>query len=215
VLPGDDRGLRESRPSRCRPTPLERKHRRISPETWPRRPPLPYGRFMPKHWLVGAVTLVCAPACEPLGQTGGSNGAMDASAPSETPLSADASVVGAGCGTETGSGTQLCVATSLCPNLVVDTQAMPHCGFRVRGGTADLVCGCGTAVCPMGVFTTCAEAAQLLTTQTEQAVCVQLAEGRCFESGTPSSPTAHSACDRTCLKECGGGAACASICNCS
>jgi hypothetical protein len=116
---------------------------------------------------------------------------------------------------------QLCVAISTCPDLVVDTQAMPSCGFRIRGGTADLVCACGTALCPMGVFTTCAEAAQLLASQTEQGVCVQLAEGRCTEQGAapsaaPSSSSGgNSACDRQCLAECGGGAACASVCNCS
>lgn len=133
----------------------------------------------------------------------------------------EAGIVGGGCGIEQGSGIELCVATSMCPDVMVDTQAMPSCGFRVRGSAVDLVCACGTAICPVGVFSTCAQAAQLLANQTEQGVCVQLAEGRCLES-TPSSSSSSSsgasggnpACDQQCMKDCGGGAGCASVCNC-
>src|SRR5438128_2579657 len=72
---------------------------------------------------------------------------------------AGATITGAGCGAERQSGTQLCIATSQCPNVVVDTQAMPSCGFRIRGSVADLVCACGTSICPMGIYTTCQQAA--------------------------------------------------------
>lgn len=136
-----------------------------------------------------------------------------------TSANADAgSVGGGGCGLEQSSGVQLCSATSQCPNVVVDTQAMPHCGFRIRGTIVDLVCACGTAICPMGAFTTCAEASQLLSSQTEQGVCVQLAEGRCVGGETTGAAGggsgANPACDQQCVKDCGGGAACASVCNC-
>ncbi|OJY17394.1 MAG: hypothetical protein BGO98_00380 [Myxococcales bacterium 68-20] len=133
-------------------------------------------------------------------------------------------IVGGGCGTEQSTGAQLCIATSQCPNVVVDTQAMPGCGFRIRGGVVDLVCACGTAICPMGIFSTCAEAAQLLANQTEQGVCVQVAEGRCMESSSGSTSSSSSsgssnggnpACDRQCMKDCGGGEACATVCNCN
>lgn len=127
---------------------------------------------------------------------------------------------GAGCGIESGSGTQLCTATSLCPDVVVDTQALPHCGFRIRAGASELICACGDQICSMGAFTTCAQAATLLTSQTEQQVCNQVAEGRCSaavpaagssgSSGSSGSPT----CDHQCLSECGSGAGCASICGC-
>ena len=103
---------------------------------------------------------------------------------------ADSGIVGAGCGTEQSSGAQLCIATSQCPDVVVDTQAMPGCGFRIRGAAVDLVCACGTAICPMGVFSTCAEAVQLLANQTEQGVCVQVAEGRCMESTSAAAAAA-------------------------
>lgn len=165
--------------------------------------------------------------CEQLAQSLNPDAGDGTSSSGATPAAgSDAgSILGAGCGVEPKSGAQLCAATSQCPNVVVDTQAMPNCGFRVRGAVVDLVCACGTAVCPMGVFATCAEAKQLLSTQTEQGVCVQLAEERCFESapttGTTSSASSTSsssggnpACDQQCMKDCGGGAACASVCNC-
>lgn len=127
-------------------------------------------------------------------------------------------VTGAGCGVETGSRVQLCRATSACPKLVVDSQALPHCGFRIKGGSAELVCGCGESLCSMGTYTTCAQAASLLASQTEAQVCTQLAEGRCSEGGSSGSSSSggssKSACDRTCLQECGGGAGCASLCGC-
>jgi hypothetical protein len=169
-------------------------------------------------WLSCAVVLLLAAGCEQLGrELGGGRDGNDAGA---TPDADDAGIVGAGCGIEQQSGAQLCLATSMCPDVIVDTQAMPRCGFRIHGGTVDLVCACGTALCPMGVFTTCAQAAKLLANQTEQGVCVQLAEGRCVELGTRPSPSpssssgANPSCDRQCLADCGGGAACASVCNC-
>lgn len=141
----------------------------------------------------------------------------------------DAAVVGGGCGLEPTSGQQLCVATTMCPTLVVDTQSMPHCGFRLRGGAVDLMCACGASLCSMGVFDTCSQAANLLANQTEAAVCAQVTEGRCLEktttvptavTPTPTTSSASSSgdpndpCDRQCVKDCGGGAACASVCNC-
>lgn len=145
---------------------------------------------------------------------GAAQGASDGGAGGE------AGIVGGGCGIEQKSGVELCVATSMCPDVVVDTQAMPSCGFRVRGSAVDLVCACGTAICPVGVFSTCAQASQLLASQTEQGVCVQVAEGRCLESTSASSSSGSSssggnpACDQQCMKDCGGGAGCASVCNC-
>lgn len=155
-------------------------------------------------------------ACQNLdtGEGGADAGATSADGGSK---SADAGIVGGGCGREASSGAELCAATTMCPDVVVDTQAMPSCGFQIRGGAVDLVCACGTSICPMGIFTTCAAARRLLETQTEQGVCVQLAEGRCVElaAGAESGGEGgNPACDRGCLADCGGGAACASVCNC-
>ena len=130
----------------------------------------------------------------------------------------DSSVTGAGCGVDTASGAELCVATSLCPTLAVDTAAFPHCGFRIKAGASELVCGCGESICSMGPFTTCAQAASLLASQSEGAVCAQVGEDRCT-IGTPSTSSASGSgggptCDHTCLQECGGGAGCPSVCGC-
>jgi hypothetical protein len=147
---------------------------------------------------------------------------------------ADAAVLGASCGVENGTGLILCRATDQCPTVVVDAEAFPDCGYRIRGSVVDLVCACGTQLCSMGVYLTCAQAAQLLTSQTEQAVCQQVSENRCTtvdstsSSSSSSSSTSSSSssstsssgssgkagCDRGCLADCGGGAACASVCGC-
>lgn len=139
----------------------------------------------------------------------------------------DAGFVGGGCGTESTTGQQLCTATTMCPTLVIDVQAMPHCGFRLRNGVPDLVCACGTSICSMGVFDTCLQAASLLTNQTESSVCSQIGDGRCLEiTTTPTTTTAATSsssstssggtgCDTQCVKDCGGGEACASVCNCN
>lgn len=167
-----------------------------------------------------ALTTVVAIGCglEQLGQSSGKSGA--AAAGDGGADAAEAGILGAGCGIETGSGQPLCIATSLCPKVVVDTKATPHCGFRVKGAASELVCACGDSICSMGAFSTCAQAAALLQTQTEAAVCTQVTEGRCFAAAPGSSGSSGSssgsnpACDRTCLQECGSGAGCASICGC-
>jgi hypothetical protein len=151
---------------------------------------------------------------EQLSKTGSTS---SATSDAGTDGSTATTLTGAGCGVESGSGAQLCVATSACPSVVADTQALPHCGFRLKAGASELVCACGDSLCPMGVYSTCAQAAALLTTQTEAQVCTQLAEGRCSTvpaSPAPSSSAGSSSCDRACLQECGGGGACASICGC-
>jgi hypothetical protein len=178
-------------------------------------------RAPPVTLFAFAACLVVGCGIEQLTQGGGKS-TEPAASDGGTEAAAEAGVQGAGCGIETGSGTQLCVATSLCPKVVVDTQALPHCGFRIRAGASELVCACGDSLCSMGVFSTCAQAAALLTSQTEQQVCTQLAEGRC-SAGVPATSSSgasgsgsggNPSCDKQCLSECGGGGACASICGC-
>lgn len=174
-----------------------------------------------RRWIlrVLAVSVVVSGcALEPVVRSGeGSTNTGDTDAP------ADAGILGAECGVESGTGAVLCRAVNTCPSAIVDSQAMPHCGYRIRGAIAELVCGCGDALCPMGTFTTCEQAQRLLNTQTELGVCAQVAEERCEPAGaasTPANPAPEGnpndgpTCDRQCLSECGGGAACASICQC-
>ncbi len=165
-----------------------------------------------------AACVVVGCGIEQISQGGGGGGSSGA--PSDAGAdAADSSLQGAGCGIESNSGTQLCRATSACPTVAIDSEAFPHCGFRIKGGSSELVCACGNQICSMGAFTTCAQAAKLISSQTEAAVCAQIAEDRCTaavpgpgsSSGGNQSPT----CDRSCLKECGSGAGCSSICGCS
>ncbi|MCL2724560.1 MAG: hypothetical protein FWD69_09005 [Polyangiaceae bacterium] len=153
----------------------------------------------------------------------------DSSSDSTTTDTTSGAVTGSDCGLDSASGATLCLVTSQCPSVVIDSSTFPNCGFRIRGSIAELVCGCGEYICSMGAFTTCDQAEQLLSQQTEVSVCDQIAEGRCT-AGTPttsstgssdatsssssSSSGSSSSCDRTCLAECGGGAACASVCEC-
>jgi hypothetical protein len=165
-----------------------------------------------------------------LGLGGGSGSDGGAAAEGGADGGTDAAVLGQGCGVERNTSLVLCRATAQCPNVVVDSEAFPDCGYRVRGSAVDLVCACGTSICPMGAYVTCAQAAQLLTSQTETAICQQVAEGKCAEidssssssstsSSTSSSSTSSSSggsgCDKSCLSDCGGGEACASVCGCN
>jgi hypothetical protein len=165
-------------------------------------------------------------ACAQLNQGGSSGGAAgDGGAGSDAEI--DAGIQGAGCGTERQTGITLCTATTKCPNVVVDVQQFPSCGFRIRGATVDLVCGCTDSVCPMGIFTTCEQAQKLLASQSEGTVCSQVSEDRCEAKPSSSSSSSTSSttssggssnggigCDKQCLTDCGGGSACASLCNC-
>lgn len=178
------------------------------------------------RWILRAalafVAAAASVACDldQLMQSGGSGSGEASDAGAGEGGGADASVQGAGCGVEGETNTTLCRAVSSCPTVVIDSQAFPNCGFRIRGSVADLVCACGPVLCSMGTYTTCAQAAQLLTTQTEQQVCLQSYEGRCAAASPAGSSSSGSSgqsgtCDRACLAECGGGGACASLCGCS
>lgn len=170
----------------------------------------------------GIFAFLCLSACGLESITQGGKAGTDAGAAATDAGDAGPALQGAGCGVEGQSNVTLCAATSMCPQVVVDTQAFPNCGFRIRGGTADLVCVCGDAICSMGPFTTCPQATSLLSSQTEQGVCAQVAEDRCTpvtgstssSSSSSSSSSGGSTCDKACLAECGGGAGCASVCGC-
>ena len=182
-------------------------------------------RIVPVAAFLAAAVLTAGCALAQLTQGGdkGEKGDTGAAGEGGAAATADAGVQGAGCGIDSLSGANLCVATTLCPNVVVDTQAFPHCGFRIKGGASELICGCGDSICSMGAFTTCAQAVALLKSQTEAAVCAQVGEDRCSRtapvpgsSGTSgaSGSSGNPNCDKTCLQECGSGAGCASICGC-
>jgi hypothetical protein len=113
-------------------------------------------------------TSACLPDALGLGGDAGTASGRDGGA------GADAAV-GAGCTQDLGGGTTLCTYISLCPTLGVDHDQFPNCGFRIRGDVIDIECICNGALCPMGSPTSCAQAKQLMTSQTELGVCQQVA----------------------------------------
>jgi hypothetical protein len=121
------------------------------------------------------LVLACLLGCSPRFGSGGGDAGTSAS---DAGGDAKEKVTGAGCG-QVAPGVVLCRAISLCPQLVVDSDLFPNCGFRIRGEAIDLECWCDRALCPMGVPTTCEAAARLLDSQTEIGVCLQEHEGRC------------------------------------
>ena len=124
--------------------------------------------------------------------------------------------VGTNCGYEATTGVILCTGISSCPDIVVSQTTLTGCGFRIRGDALDLECGCGGELCPIGAPTTCAEAVQLLTNQTQPAVCTQISEGHCTTPGQTgsTSTTTSSSCDQTCAAKCVGAAPCLAMCGC-
>ncbi|CAN5400985.1 hypothetical protein BH09MYX1_BH09MYX1_12970 [soil metagenome] len=86
---------------------------------------------------------------------------------------------GADCGQDPYTGVTLCSAISTCPTIYVDYDLYPECGFRIHGSVIDLECACYGKLCPIGVTTSCTEAANLLASQSQYSVCAQINEGRC------------------------------------
>ena len=136
----------------------------------------------------------------------------DAGVGASSDAGADAGIEGADC--IPLGGATLCTATSMCPELVVDHDLFPNCGFRIRGGAVDIQCACDDALCPLGTPTTCAEAAQLLESQSELSVCAQAADGRCTAVKASSASTQSTTCDPSCRAECGNDPTCLKLCGC-
>ena len=141
----------------------------------------------------------------------GSDAGAAAAAASEA--GSDVTATGAYCGRDPESGATLCSAISLCPSLVIDSDAWPGCGFRVNGAVIDMECACSGALCPIGVAPSCADAARLLGGQTQPQVCLQVGDGRCVTPAARGTGTTSS-CDRDCAAQCGGDPSCVQICGC-
>ncbi len=123
---------------------------------------------------------------------------------------------GSQCVDDPQTQTTLCAQTSACPGVAVDPGAFPNCGFQIHAGSVlDLECLCGDALCPIGVPQTCAEASQLLASQSSLVVCQQASEGHCIELAGPSPDAgASSPCDKQCETECAGEPNCIQLCGC-
>ncbi len=152
---------------------------------------------------------VCAVGCIGIDVTPKDAGA---SAASDGGSSADAGIEGADC--IPLGGATLCTATSMCPDIVVDHDLFPNCGFRIRGTTVDIQCACDGALCPLGTPTTCADATELLQSQSELSVCAQVADGRCTATKATTTTTRSTTCDPSCSSECGNDPTCLKLCGC-
>jgi hypothetical protein len=129
----------------------------------------------------------------PLGGGGGGNAARkdagtstDAGEAGTTPPARDAGgLLGALCGKDAQSGTELCLAISACPDDVIDPDLYPECGYQIRGNTYLMLCLCQGFLCPIGVPQKCSDIAELLQSQSVLSVCAQINEGRCVRASKP------------------------------
>jgi len=124
---------------------------------------------------------------------------------------------GVNCGTDPASGVTLCLGLSSCPHVLVDSDQLPGCGYRVNGNTIDLECLCNDSLCPVGSAASCDDAKALLQDQTAQGVCAGIAEGRCTivsQSVQNGGSNSASSCDKSCRSDCSGDPACIRLCGC-
>jgi hypothetical protein len=152
--------------------------------------------------------------CSSVGLKSGAGTDAGVPPPGTSDASAADAPTGAGCGVDPASGVTLCTSVSTCPQLAVDHDLYPDCGFRVRAGTLDIECACSGELCPLGVASTCTEAKQLLAQQSELAVCQQVNDGRCTGGGGPVDSGPASTCDPTCRDSCVGDPTCIQSCGC-
>jgi hypothetical protein len=165
------------------------------------------------------VSLLVLPQLACLQQVSTGTGTTDPTAtPSAPPSSTAGGAVptGSACVADPATQVTLCEETSLCPGVVVDPGALPNCGFQLHAGSVlDLECLCGDAMCPIGVPQTCAQASQLLVSQSSVVVCQQVSNGSCIDLVAPSADAgASSSCDKQCETECAGEPNCIQLCGC-
>jgi uncharacterized membrane protein YgcG len=150
----------------------------------------------------------------------GSTAATDAAAAAATVEGGVVSapgVTGVNCARDTSLGITLCQTTTQCPNVIIDQSVYPGCGWRIVGNIADLQCDCNGLLCPIGTPTTCGQAVDLISNQSQGTVCQGVSEGRCTQPGSAgggSSGGGSSTCDKTCAADCGGNASCLQLCGC-
>jgi len=161
------------------------------------------------------VLLMSLSSCLQLGNPSdsGSGESAGAAGAAGTGSSGGASATGTYCGVDPSSGVALCLGISSCPNVRVDPEQFPDCGYRIAGKTLDLECLCGDSLCPMGNAASCVDAKALLFEQSAQEVCAGIAEGRC-QSIERTSNAASSTCDRDCRAQCNGVPGCLALCGC-
>jgi hypothetical protein len=166
----------------------------------------------PLLWLAAAATTSCG--VKPLAD--GSDDTQSSSGASTTKQT------GVNCGTDPESGVKLCLGTSECPDVKLDADAFPSCGFHSTTKRYDIECVCnGTELCPVGVASSCDDIAGLFVHKSVADVCNQISDGACTPvarsagSASPSAPGGtSSSCDRGCVADCEGSPPCVQACGC-
>jgi len=165
--------------------------------------------------LSAFVAASALPACgvvKPLGDDQQSQSSSDGTGNTSSSSSAN---TGVDCGTDSESGVSLCLGTTECPDVKLDTDAFPACGFQTTSGTYDIECVCnGNELCPVGVATSCTDVTNLFAQKSLADFCNQ---GACKEVGSNPTmkPTTQSPnCDPSCAADCAGAALCIQACGC-
>lgn len=113
-----------------------------------------------------------------------SSGGGDAASSTTTDASdatTSADVAGIECGVDPDTGITLCVGIASCPDVPVDQDLFPGCGYRIHADPSvlDLECSCYGQICPIGIASNCTQATALMQDQSQYTVCMQVNEGRC------------------------------------
>ncbi len=172
------------------------------------------------RWLLAALVILPVSACLKIGMPQDDDASSSSATGTAGTTSTDAGVTtgtGVNCGTDPASGITLCLGLSACPGVVVDSDQMPGCGYRVNGNVIDLECLCDDSLCPVGSAASCADAKALLQDQTSQGVCVGISEGRCTtvsQAVTNAGTNTASSCDKDCRANCVNDPACIQFCGC-
>jgi hypothetical protein len=153
-------------------------------------------------------------SCLQIGTRQGADGGTSGNAASGNGTGgAGVTASGTHCGVDPSSGIALCLGISSCPNVRVDPDQFPDCGYRISGSVIDLECLCGDSLCPMGSAASCLDAKALLSEQSAQGVCAGVAEGNC-QIVKQTSTSTSSSCDKECRAQCSGVPGCVTLCGC-
>ena len=165
---------------------------------------------LPLVLLASASTSACVDVSAGKGTTSTAGSGPDAG-----DAGAVVTLQGAGCGTDAATGVTLCLAVSVCPDVIIDADLWPGCGFRLGPAGFDLQCVCDTQLCPIGTPLTCEQIQPLLDAQSQLAVCASAGDGRCITPASSTSGGAASTCDRACAQGCYGENGCLEGCGCA
>src|SRR5207245_10083489 len=114
-----------------------------------------------------------------LGATRGDAGAGPGNARDAASAAGDAATSGSGCVVDPTSGVTLCTRIAACPDLAIDHDVYPDCGFRVPSASLDVECLCGNFLCPLGAPPTCAQADALHASLSALPACTTTTQRRC------------------------------------